>query len=414
VAKDLKKFVNPRFLKTVDIGLMQRLLTQNGSALQGLDLSLLARGDAASRQALRDFFAGPEENYPERLVRDLHCIAELGTANGLQLLLEQARRSSVEIKQVLAGDPADEQKLEPKHVALRMFIEHRDIFDSAADMLNFAALSSFAEFQGEEEGIEADIDDAALDRFRREAEEIFNTDLRGRYCAVESYEDGDEINIVVKHGAPFKTTEVIQSGADHVISYRETVHAVLSYSSLTGILKVGGVAKARREDLAEVFAAVLLHRPGFFAAPDAQDLYTLRPIERAGFGFEFKHDFDPSILRVQITEVQADRIGIDRRSGEARVFYSHTIRDARDNALARLGEDAHGIRFGPEWRLAHVVLRVHINAGERKPARVAVKVKPPRIVSFKRQRFENRIMMLLRRNGFVNDRQPDQVAIAAE
>lgn len=414
MAKDLKKFVNPKFVRTVDLGLLKRLLERHADALQGLDLSSFGDDPDQTRRHVQNFFAGPEENYPEGLVADLHRIAELANANGLQLLLEQARRRSVEIASAGDDDGADETKQDPKHVALRLFLDHPGVFDAAADMLSYTTLSSFSEFAGIEEGVDAQIDEEARDAFQREAERIFEADLRGRYCRIGWYDDADEVNVVVTHGAPLKTTEVIEAGADRVISFREAEHAVLSYSAVTGRLKVGGFAKARRAGLAEIFATTMLKRPRFFAAPDAQNLYTLAPVERAGFGFTFQHAFDPGIRRVQIVEVQADRLGADQRSGETRTFWSHIIRDGRDNALVRLGEGTRGIVFGADWRLNHMVIRVHIDAEGAKPARVTVKLKPPGTAMFKRHRFEARIMTLLRRNGLVHDREPGKAAVAAE
>jgi hypothetical protein len=414
MAKDLKKFVNPKFVRTVDLGLLRRLLERHADALQGLDLSSFGDDPDQTRRHVQNFFAGPEENYPEGLVADLHRIAELANANGLQLLLEQARRRSVEIASAGDDDDAGETKQDPKHVALRLFLDHPGVFDAAADMLSYTTLSSFSEFAGIEEGVDAQIDEEARDAFQREAERILEADLRGRYRRIGWYDDADEVNVVVTHGAPLKTTEVIEAGADRVISFREAEHAVLSYSAVTGRLKVGGFAKARRAGLAEVFAVAMLKRPRFFAAPDAQNLYTLAPVERAGFGFTFQHAFDPGIRRVQIVEVQADRLGADQRSGETRTFWSHIIRDGRDNALVRLGEGTRGIVFGADWRLNHMVIRVHIDAGGAKPARVTVKLKPPGTAMFKRHRFEARIMTLLRLNGLVHERKPDQAAVAAE
>jgi hypothetical protein len=250
--------------------------------------------------------------------------------------------------------------------------------------------------------------------FRREAEKLFESDLRGRYCRIGLYDDGGEVNIVVTHGAPLKTTEVIAAGSDRVISFREAEHAVVTYSAATGRLIVGGFAKSRRAQLAEIFAKTMLKRPRFFANPDAQNLYTLVPVERAGFGFTFQHAYDPAIQRVQIVEVQADRVGIDPRSGETRTFWSHVTRDSRDNALARLGEATRGIAFGSGWRLNHLVIRLQIDTGASRPARVTVKLKPPGTAMFKRHRFEDRIMTLLRRNGLAHDREFAPPAIAAQ
>jgi hypothetical protein len=95
------------------------------------------------------------------------------------------------------------------------------------------AVRSVANLRGTQ-GIEAQIDDEARDAFRREAERIFEADLRGPYCRIGWCDDADEVNVVVTHGAPLKTTEVIEAGADRVISFREAEHAVLSYSAVTG------------------------------------------------------------------------------------------------------------------------------------------------------------------------------------
>src|SRR5690606_2207305 len=126
-------------------------------------------------------------------------------------------------------------------------------------------------------------------------------------------------------------------------------------------------------------------------------------------------DFDPGILRVQITEVQVNRITTDLATGKTMVLHSIVARDGRDNALLRLGENTNGIDLGsPEWQVNHIVIKVHFNVGTKRPAKVTVKLKAPAAPMFKRQRFEGRIMTLLRRNGFVRDRDSLALAAAAE
>ena len=413
MAKNLKKFVNPRFIRTVDIALLRHLLEPHAAALQGFDMAAFDGEPAAARTALHAFFSGPDENHPEGLVADLHRIAELGDANGLRLLQEQARRRGVAIVAANDEEP-DEGREDPKHVALRLFLEERDVFDAAADTLSYTTLSSYSEFAGPDEGIEAEVNETTCAAFQSAAKSLLEAELRGRYCRVGWYDDDGEINVVVTHGAVLKTTEVIEEGADRVIRLREADHAVLSYDPASGRLKIGGFAKAGRPEIAEIFAATMLQRPGFFAAPDAQNLYTLDHVVRDGFGFKFDHAFDAGIRRVMITAIQVDRIGADPRSGKTRTLWSHTVRDGRDNALARMGETTRGISFAGDWRINHIVIGVDIVVGEKRPVRVTIKLKPPSLAVFKRHRFEARIMTLLRRNGFVHDREPDQAAVAAE
>ena len=415
MAKNLKKFVNPKFTRTVDLGLLSRLFERHRDTLRGFDLGVFNQeaADGDARRAVQDFFAGPEENYPEGLVADLHRIAELGNAAGLEIILQQAARLGVRLS-AKAEENEYETQQEPKQIALRVFLDHPDVFDAASDMMALMARTSLAEFIGRDEGVDAVMDERTKAEFEAATASMFEQDMRSKYCRVGWYDDSDELVLIIAHGSPITTTPIVQRDEERVISFRAAEHAVLSYNSTAGLLKIGGVAKARRADLAELFADKILGKPKFFAGDDAQNLYTLDPVQRAGFGFAFNHDFDPGIQRVQITEVQVDRVGADPKTGETRTFYSYVARDGRDNALARLGEMMRGARLGSDWRLNHIVIRVHFATGGKSAKKVTVKLKPPAHAMFKRQQFEGRIMTLLRRNGLLNDRDAAQAAVAAE
>ena len=345
---------------------------------------------------------------------DLHRIAELGNENGMRMLLEQAPRYGVVIDQPVdaTGQPI---RLDPKHIALLMFLDHREAFDAASDLLALEAQATLTEFAGAEEGIVPRLEDQTKEMFKRAAGEMFARELQSDYCRVGWYEDDDEVNIVVTYGAPVTITPVIDGGEERVISFQAAGHAVLAYAPTTGRLKIGGIVKARRAELAAIFAATMLDRPDFFAGADSRNLYTLAAVERTGLGFTVDHAFDPGIVRVQIVEVQADRIATDLRTDDVKVVWSLIARDSRGNALARLAEMTRGLVFGRDnFRLGHMILRVHFASGRPQPTKVTIKIKPPDAAAFKRLMFEGRIMDLLRRNGFCHDRDAAEAAAAAE
>lgn len=411
MAKDLKKFANLTFLRTVDLDLMRRLLERHAHALHGLDMAVFGAEPEAVRAALRNYFLGPDDKHPEGLVADLFRIAELGNSNGLDLIIEGARRRGVPLR---PEDESDETKLEPKQVALRFFLDHLEVFNAASDLLSYASVSAPTELRGMMTDVAAILNEETQAAFQREAERLFEADLRGNYCRIGWYDDDDKVNVIITHGAPLKTTEVIENGADKVTSFREITHAVLSYSATTGKIEVGKIAKGRAGDIAEIFARTMLKRPGFFEVPAARDLYTLAPVERAGSQFAINHAFDQGIRRVDIADVQVDRLALDPRSGRTRAFRSLIIRDSEGRALARLASDAPGVRFGPDWRLAQLSLRIQFDAGGRKPIPVKVTLRPPAIAKFKRHRFERRILELLRQNGLLRDQEFGSSAVAAE
>lgn len=414
MARDLKKFVNPKFLKTVNLGLFRRLFARQPEALRGFDLAAFDGEDAEVRDRLRAFFEGAEDAMPRGIVADLHHIAELGTENGMHLLQERAAARDIEIAAPLDADGIP-IPLDPKHFAILAFLDHRPVFDAASDMLARQARSSLAEYVGLDEGIEPRLDDASRATFEAAAAGLFQRDHRGAFCRVGWYEDGDQTVLVVTHGAPVSVVPVIDGDREDVISYRSVEYAVLAYNLGTGRMGVGGVRKALRAELAEFFAVHMLGRPGFFAGEDCQDLYTLERIENVGLGFRVNHAFDVGIQQVDIVEVQIDRIGTDPRSGEAAVEAQNVTRDFRGNALTRLSEFGDQVSFSTgRYRIGHIIIRIHFGDGRSRGSRVTVKIKPPSLAVFKRQRFETRVMELLRRNGFCRERQPAEAAAAAE
>ena len=147
--------------------------------------------------------------------------------------MDQARRLHVPIQPANDNDGDAEARQEPKQFALQMFLDHPNVFNAASDMLSYTTLSSFSEFAGDEEGVDAQIDDDTKAAFRRDAECLFQVELRGRYCRIGWYDDGDEVHVVVKHGAQLKTTEVIEGADDRVITIREKPSASCTPSPKT-------------------------------------------------------------------------------------------------------------------------------------------------------------------------------------
>jgi hypothetical protein len=408
MAVDLRKFVNPRFIRTVDPELLARLLERHREATRGLEAS----PSGIAFEALQAFFAGPEARYPEGLVVDLHRVAELGNAEGLRLILDQALRLGIALRPERDAD-GGERRQDPKHVALRTFLDHPAVFDAASDMLALAVRSSsLVEYAGVEPGIEADLGEAARASFAAEVTAMLEAAFCGSYCRLGWYADADDVNLVVSHGSIVRTAPIVKGDEERVVSYRDAEQAVVSYCAATGRLKLGDIPKARCAEVADLFARCMLGRPGFFAAEGAQDLYTLAPIERDGTGFRFRTGFDDGIREVQIVEAQAARVDDGARRGRGFGGSRLLARDARCCALARLDEVMRGGRLGQDWRLEHVVLRIAFDCGAERPAQVTAKIRPPSTAAFPRHRFEGRVLKLLHRNGLVSDRVADRTAAA--
>ena len=222
MAQDLKKFVNPKFLKAVDLRLLRRLFDRQPAT----EPSPFDGDDQAARRALLELFAGPEDALPQGLVADLHRIAELGTEHGMTLLQSYAERRGIVL--ATAEDHGDDEvPLDPKHFALLAFLDNPRIFDAASDLMALEARATLAEYVGMAEDVEPRLTDATKAAFEDAARAVFRRDYRSAYCRVGWYEDDGEVNIVITHGSTVTVTPVIEKGEERVISYRGAEHAVL-------------------------------------------------------------------------------------------------------------------------------------------------------------------------------------------
>jgi hypothetical protein len=413
MAGNLKKFVNPRFIKTIDLILMKALLARHEGEFTSFSVDLLDQEDDTARDALHDLLTGAEDSYPEGLRADLHRIAELGDSRGLEVIQTQADRQGIDLfPDMKTGDEdAPNKAHDPKHIAVRVFLEHPDLFDAAADHMAMLAADRLHEYAGLERGVTIDLTKEKVEMFGAAVAELFRDAFLGDYCRVGDYADGDEINLVVSHGSMVSTMPVVEGLQERVISVRQIAHAVLRYSENTGMLRLARIRKAHQPEIAELFAAIILERPGFFDGDDAQDLYTLRPVELAGPDFVFDHAYDPMIDRVLIIEAAADLM-VPGKKGYPRVARTLRSRDLGGEALRHFGGTP--VSFAGSWRLGEIVFRILFEGDGKRQPQVTVKLRPPGVVQFRRTQHEARVMTLIERNGMTNDRDDFEVVDAAE
>ena len=159
MAGNLKKFINPRFIKTIDLALMKALLARHETDFTGFSIDLLDQEEPMAREALHDLLTGSEDACPEGLRADLHRIAELGDARGLEIIQAQADRQGINLfPDLKAADKGGPNKAhDPKHIAVRVFLEHPDLFDAAADHMAMMAADRLHEFAGNERGATVDL-----------------------------------------------------------------------------------------------------------------------------------------------------------------------------------------------------------------------------------------------------------------
>ena len=397
MARKVRKFVDREFARTVDLDLLARFLQPYVDTI-AFDWAALPPDDAEKREAIFQFFCGADERFPPRLQNALHGVSTLSTPGGCRLLQEQADLRGVALvpREELEG-AGDGRHLNPRHIALRAYLDHREIFERALDISAFWTVTSPLELLGAREGVEARHEEAlARDAFRVAAAAYFASRYNGRYCDVRWYPEDDEVNILVLHGRNPRTANVEQDGGEQTLTYREIAQDTIRYHVATGRVKIGAVSAPDRKKLVELFAEHLLGEPDFFKGSGSNRLYTLEPIRRQGTAFRFHHDWDKEVVAVLVREIQIDE-GEHEVNGRIRYSpWANTMRDARD-AIGRLAEIAPDVEF-QDLQITYIKLEFHFKIAGRE-SRVMVKLKPPNIASFRDHSFERSIMEHLERNG---------------
>ena len=183
---------------------------------------------------------------------------------------------------------------------------------------------------------------------------------------------------------------------------------------VSGRIKVWGCGKATRTALARAYADIILDRPGLFSSATVRSICTLERVEASRGAFAFRHAQEPRIDKVLIYEAQVNRM-VDGSRAAQRVALSLIARDPAGDALAALHSSRPDIVYGAGgWRLAHLVIKVVLKSDRPRPPIIAVKIKPPEVLSFPRHRHENLVMDLLRDNGTLCSHEPAIVSAAAE
>jgi hypothetical protein len=392
MAKNITRFADRTFFHTVDLNLLERLLAECGVAAGDLPPE---RGERAD--SLFNIFFKADEGSLE-LHEALYSIMRLDNHNGMSLLIDLAAEHDVHIESpVLTEAAGDPPPVTPKHLALKAHLDHREIFNTALDLMAFVLPRAPLEWQGLKENVRPLPDDeVGRKEFRKAVSKYFESRYRGEFCDVKWFDEPDQLDVLIVHGKHLQTILRENMGEEAPLTFHELRTATLRYDAVTGSLKVTGEDDRDKKKLKELFATHVLKRPKFFDHADSQNLYTLEPVARAGASFVLHRGADDTLTRWAIREIQFDEG--ERWAGrrKRRPRWGQTVWHV-SNAVAHLGDSMPDL----DWRAVRFTyMKIWLEFlldGRKRPAFVTVK--PPGILRGPQGKLEPRVRALLRHNG---------------
>lgn len=409
--KSIKKFVSREFVKTVDLELLKRLIDKFDAA-EKLKWADLPEEDRERREEIYEIFRGADETFPRKLLDALHRIMMLSNPTGARLLHERAEAAGIKlIPDEELKDENDGRHLTPRHIALRAFLDHQEIFDQTRKVAAFFFGSKILEFHGTA-GTPSRHDSAgAREAFQNAASAYFSERYQGRYCRVSWYDEGEEVRIMVAHGNNATMANVEEDGEEQTRAWREIAEDSIRYHAPSGWAGVMAKTLGDQRQLAALFAEHMLGDADFFKKRENEQLYTLQPVRDQGANFRLRYDWDERVQDVKVQQIVVDDGEYVLNGRRHHSPWTLTCKDNHD-AIAQLLEMAPDLDLS-EVRVVSIrmVFQFVINEDSFP---VTVRINPPHTATISDRTLEDAIMELLTRNGIRLPRQADTAAIAAE
>jgi len=209
---------------------------------------------------------------PEELVNALFIIYEMADDNKMDLLYETAKKYNVELDSdpdTSAGDLATQLYLKNPKALEKV---HAEIFSK-----KLRAHHYFKSDQPAPDNFTLP-DNNVIIEMQNALNKEFSARKYGRGCRLECIRsDTDKINIIIRHGRPFKREGCLKDDKSDTVFYRPEMHAVIVYNQEQNEISINNTAaKWQKELYLNVIGKYLFGAEDYFLSGDKFTFETLR------------------------------------------------------------------------------------------------------------------------------------------
>ncbi|MBF0626571.1 MAG: hypothetical protein HQL82_17425, partial [Magnetococcales bacterium] len=219
-----RRFAQPDTLKAIEPGRLIMFLTPHREFLEGRGMMFSTNGGGVDCERLASIMMSLGEDAPRDLLESLYIIHEMANQDGMDRLLEAARENGLSLDFAPDSSPAD--------IAIQVFLKDRELIERQHAKVFINRARSFLYFQGHPEwkGHFSLPDEATLRGLETDMDDWFDEKKRGRGCRVFLFDHGRRVNLVVRHGMPFRREGSVQGdGQSAAVYFRPESHDVLVY-----------------------------------------------------------------------------------------------------------------------------------------------------------------------------------------
>lgn len=275
----------PRAIRLFPSRSLARLVLRHARACEAQGLHL-HEVDGEQDDVVHRWLLARGAMLPVELADDLERIEDLADDRGATALQEAARRHGTHVHSL---------GLDPLEVAVRAFLDHRALFDSAHGRRLIETLRGTTEFVGRE-ALAARDPEGALRALELDLGRQFDARARSAHCRITLARDEDRLVFTVAHGALVRADEALEDRpmlvceapapvylAERPLRYRPQRRDVVVYEAGAGRLRIRAGDAPTLHAYRRAFGELLFGQAEWFGN---EPIVSLEPLVRLGASVE--------------------------------------------------------------------------------------------------------------------------------
>ncbi|HUT10468.1 MAG TPA: hypothetical protein VMX94_07040 [Armatimonadota bacterium] len=236
-----------------------------------------------------DAYSELPEDTRRGIANDLENLNDLASERGMPCLVEAAGRWHID-----CGD------MTAHNLAMTLFLEHRDTFNTAHDWWTIDHFQGYSDFRGRNPLVIEDTD-KGLPQLQAAFSDYLGSLEKGVDVKVEVYKDIEKIAYVVCHEDYVKAMERFREHTLVVENDRPVFYATMVYYPSSGKLKVKATKNELVEFSRDAFAEHIIGSRDFFQHQDVRLIYDL---DRFKLPWQFELDPADHIEYVRVVAIR--------------------------------------------------------------------------------------------------------------
>lgn len=276
----------PRAIRLFPSRSLARLVLRHARACEALGLRV-DEIDGEDDDTVHRWLLARGGLLPLELADELERIEDLADDRGATMLQEAARRHGTHVHSL---------GLDPLEVAVRSFLDHRALFDSAHGRRLVETLRGTTEFVGREARTARDLDPSAVRGLELGLGRQFDARARSAHCRVTVARDEDRHVFIIAHGALVRADEALDDRpllvcespapvylAERPLRYRPQRRDVVVYEAGAGRLRIRAGDAPTLHAYRRAFGELLFGQAEWFGT---EPIVSLEPLVRLGAAVE--------------------------------------------------------------------------------------------------------------------------------